>query len=188
MPPRDRTFNITAKAFSGTYSQANDVKKEELFTYLSGLLQPKYLLVAEEAHKDGGTHFHIAFGFDVRRNYGNPRFIDYAGYHPSIEATRNPKEWCRYITKCDPDPMSLGEWPKYKRTWADCLAAETKPAFLSSVREVAPRDFILANDRVQAYALRHYKADTTYIPGTEHFLLPEEILMWQNFNFCQGVR
>jgi len=172
-------FRIQAKNFSLTYSQANNITKEELFNCLKTFL-PEHLIVAQEEHQDGGRHFHVSISFSTRKNITNSRFFDCNGAHANIQATRCLRDWLAYLKKEDAEPMEFGEPSLKKRGWSDALGAESKEDFFDILKEVAPRDWVLQQDRIQGFARGKYTKPIEYIPEFNTFTPTANMVRWTN--------
>jgi len=103
--PRGSHFRAHAKNFFVTYSniklQNPDATfgKQELFDFLVAFEGVERLLVAEELHQDGNTHFHCYVGFEKRISFRNPDKFDFDGCHPNIQAARSVHRVVAYCTK-----------------------------------------------------------------------------------------
>lgn len=178
-------FSIKAKNFSITYPRSETLTHELIHNELNKH-HPKYLVSSKESHEDGGTHYHIAIGFNDRKNFTGERCFDISGCHPNIQATRNPREWISYIKK-DGDFRESGDIPGSKRKWSDALSATTKEEFFNVIKEVAPRDFILQNDKLLDYASRNYEKQPEFENETRNFQIPQELSSWIETYFTNNV-
>jgi len=92
-------FRIQGKKLFLTYSQCAGNKKD-----LLGFLDDKLggiddYIVAEEKHKDGGTHFHVFLGLSKKCNVTNSRYFDWCGYHPNVSKCKDEYRVMRYCKK-----------------------------------------------------------------------------------------
>lgn len=116
-------FRIQGKNLFLTYPQCT-LDKEFLYTYLKdfqvGTEKPEKIVVAQEQHEDGNTHFHCFLGFLGRRDITNERLFDIQEFHPNIQKVRSLKKCLEYIIK---DKNYLANFRVTKPTVAE-LAAE----------------------------------------------------------------
>lgn len=94
------TFRLRGKNFFLTYPNLpEDVI--DVHGILASLweLQPDYLIVARELHKDGTPHYHALFGSLSMRNINNARYFDIGEHHGNYVGARNAQHVCNYITK-----------------------------------------------------------------------------------------
>lgn len=93
-------FRIQAKHISLTYPRA-DFSLEDGLTFLrnrpSGSRQVIAVSICSETHADGSLHRHAYVRYSARVNISNPRFFDFAGCHPNVQATANVDAWLNYI-------------------------------------------------------------------------------------------
>jgi len=181
-----RTPRTNGQRFFLTYSQAENAAIDELADFLHSLA-PGWLEIVQEAHEDGGIHYHVVLCYDER--FQRPLDVfDHAGYHPNIlpikNATTDLNNRRHYIRKgaerseadchtikdhkrraCDYtiEPDTRGDVPEYLPTagrlnWGGILdAATTADDFFALVRLNQPKDWVLRNDQVVKYAATHYK-------------------------------
>lgn len=108
------TFRFQAIRAFLTYAQANDVNKADLYEYLQGFtygegvdqVTVEKVCVGQEQHEDGGQHFHCFIEFSRKIHARDPRFLDYRGFHPNIQAVRSVPRVIKYITKEDEHPLA----------------------------------------------------------------------------------
>lgn len=86
------------KVFFLTYSQANDVSKDDIKAVILPF-RPIKLCIGEELHQDGGTHFHVLFAFKNPYNLRDMSLWDVKGIHPNIQAARMWKNALEYCIK-----------------------------------------------------------------------------------------
>lgn len=170
MPP----FRFDNKKVFLTYSQCPNLTHDELFNFLSvvGNGQPKYLIVARELHGDGGQHFHAVIDFGKRFRSRDVRVFDRGGYHPNISAISTQREYANKVTytKKDGDFRELGTFEEAEsrghkqQHWIDLIdGSENRDDFMAKAKAVAPRDFVLQNDKFEAFAAKYYNNVATYV-------------------------
>ncbi|QCX35057.1 replication-associated protein [Blackfly DNA virus 19] len=172
-------FRLSAKNISLTYAQVVTFTKEELFEHLLSL-DPAFLIVSQETHKDGGLHFHCLFTGTRKLEIKNPRYFDFRGAHPNTQGTRNKRAWLEYLKKEDGQPLQFGTDSTEKRSWADTLGAETREEFLDMVKSVSPRDWILQNDRITSFADKIYSRKEDYKPLWTQFHITSRMQLWES--------
>lgn len=101
------TFRFQARHAALTYPQAT-CTKDALFSFLTSITGVVKALVAEETHADGGIHYHCYLGFRAspRICIRDPNHFDFQLNHPNIQAVRNVKDWIKYCTKEDLNPLA----------------------------------------------------------------------------------
>jgi len=102
------TFRLQAKHVLLTFSQCT-LTKDQLFDHFSSFRELDHILVAQELHQDGNTHFHCYVSFHSKPNIRNERHFDFNGFHPNI-AIRPKKRAIEYATKEDKEPKANFEW------------------------------------------------------------------------------
>lgn len=172
------TFRLQGKHFGLTYSQAS-CEKQELFQHLL-TLGAEATAVAQETHQDGNLHFHCALSFKTRKNIKRANYFDFSDNHPNIQVLRSLSAWIAYINKEDNDVLVDGIFPSQKRTWSEALSADTEETFHDLVKEISPRDYIIFNDRIQAFAkVRYEKPAVPYSSEFTDFTnVPTELTEW----------
>lgn len=181
MPPR---FQINSRYLLVTYSQADVIEHQELLDFLKTKYSDAFICVGRERHEDGGLHYHAFIGAEVPIRIGGARVLDLNNVHPNITSCRRPKEGLAYARK-EGETMEWGNEPTFDAgiKWKDILASTTSTqAFMEAVREHYPRDFVLANERIQAYADKHLGRTPSlqYTPRYEigSYTLPDSIQDW----------
>ncbi|WKZ08266.1 replication associated protein A [Urochloa decumbens associated virus] len=84
-----------------TYPRCN-LDPETVGLMLWSLLTPygvSYVHVSREHHKDGTPHLHALTQARRRVHTTNHRFFDLEGFHPNVQAVRNPKAVLSYVSK-----------------------------------------------------------------------------------------
>lgn len=100
------SVRIQSKRLFLTYSQCT-LSKQTLYDHLLLLSYPiEKLLVAEETHEDGGTHFHAIVIFKSKPNIRNASYFDVRDFHPKWEILRSLADAIKYTTKEDATPLS----------------------------------------------------------------------------------
>lgn len=182
------SFRVNAKNFFLTYPQCSQ-SKEYLLEFLLGLEpSPIYALVSAELHEDGSPHLHSFISYQKKRDIRSQTYFDLAGNHPNIQAARDAANTIRYIKK-DGDFIESGIPPiTTKRSWSECLTAETKEQFFDLVKQISPRDFVLQHDKLSAYANHKYARSDTYSPEfpTSSFCVPTNLQHWFDTEFKGG--
>lgn len=170
-------FHLRAKKIILTYSQIDHASTPiflvpghahyEFLQRLNG--PPRVYRLARESHQDGGTHFHCYTEWEKPISTRNQRILDYGGYHPNIEVVRRtPHKAWDYVGKDDDIIYEHGSPQRESGTkstgrdqlWGDALNQPDKASFLTTLREVAPRDFVLYNETLERFADRHYRPET----------------------------
>jgi len=113
---------MQSKHISLTYSnmeqQDTRFTKEELFEHLKAIPNVDYVLVSQEAHQDGNTHYHSYVRFSKKPDIRSSRFFDFHGCHPNIQATKKVQAWKTYVKK-DGDWL---EHPAHQTIFDACKA------------------------------------------------------------------
>lgn len=199
---------LNALRFFVTYAQVNDWEVSEftIGAFFQGLPHFDWCEVAKESHADGGTHYHVVVVFKQRFQRPYSAF-DYEGYHPNILTIRNggtdlynrrhylrkgevephtpqhhAEAACTYIYI----PHSVGTPPPYtepskRLDWGDILdSAASAEHFLRLVRDNQPKEYVLRNDAIKAFAQAHYSAAQNYTSPylAESFVTPPELDEW----------
>lgn len=118
--------------------------------------------------------------------------FDYFGTHGNIKSVRRtPNKVFDYVGKDGDIRLDHGEPPTETRSrdgndsnkWHDIISCSDKESFLSAVREQAPRDWLLSNQRILEYANLYYPEEkpeyTTPNITVERERYPE-ISEWEN--------
>lgn len=125
-----KQFRLRGKKFFLTYSQLNIIELEQakdliLEQLIDKLPKINQYIVAEEKHKDGGTHFHVYLEFNQRAEIFGQNYLDleFDGikYHGNYVTVKKKDECMRYVAKvgnfiADPEiPFLDGElYTNYK--------------------------------------------------------------------------
>lgn len=111
-------FRFNALNGALTYPQVGDVSKQLVYdtliskTHGSGtsIITVDKLLVGQEEHEDGGIHFHVYIRFSKKPDIRSSDFFDVAEQHPNIQGCRSVKDWVKYCTKEDKEPLANYSW------------------------------------------------------------------------------
>lgn|SRR6266566_3415382 len=157
---REKRFDWNAIQIFATYSQAPDLTREIIRDWYLKEGAVEYV-VGQEAHEDGGKHFHVYAKFEKKKRTRNPRYFDINGYHPNVSAPRSVKACFEYCTKDDENPLSNfvpGEKKKDANTrWGEILdGAADRKAFFELVRKEFPKDYVLNHEKLEYFVTKHY--------------------------------
>lgn len=121
--------------------------------------------LGRERHADGGVHYHVYLSFDKIVSVNSATAFDYFGAHGNIKSIRRtPHKVFDYVGKDGDIRLEHGE-PPAKTTaregndqnkWHDIISSDDKESFLQRVRDEAPRDWLLSNQRILEYANLYY--------------------------------
>lgn len=167
-------FQFDVRRLLLTYSQSGDTTKDELFEFLQrDTFEPRYLVVSRELHLDGNPHLHAVIDFGERRfRSRDQRVFDINGLHPNWKAPRSDKQWHNQVNyvKKHGDYVEVGEYeepeePRHKQQrWIDLIdGSESRDDFMAKAKTVAPRDFVLQNDKFEAFAEKYYNRQPIYV-------------------------
>lgn len=95
------SFRLNANKIFLTYPQCT-IEKETLFYYLKDFFSSfnvQNVIVASELHKDGFPHLHAYVHLGRRWDCKNANALDYQGFHPNMQAAKNPTKVMNYVTK-----------------------------------------------------------------------------------------
>nr|AIY33409.1 RepA [Maize streak virus] len=73
---------------------------------LLGHWNPKYIICAREAHRDGNMHLHALVQTEKPVRTTDPRFFDIKGFHPNIQSAKSVNKVREYILK---EPLAVFE-------------------------------------------------------------------------------
>nr|UOF78304.1 rep protein [Cressdnaviricota sp.] len=94
------TFRLQGKHLALTYPRA-DFNIDDGLTFLrnltTGSRSVKSVIVCSETHEDGSYHRHAYVRFSAKVNISNPRFFDFANFHPNVQACQNVAAWKNYV-------------------------------------------------------------------------------------------
>lgn len=189
-------FRLSGKTYLLTYSQVDDgtctaflQPTTSHFDHVASTFgTPNVYRLGREQHQDGGTHFHVFLSFGKRIQSRNERIFDFGGSHPNIKAIpRTPEKAFDYAGKDGDILHEHGERPGKPgalssgrdSVWADALSSEHKEDFLTTLRDRAPRDYVLYFDAIERFADRHYAtAPPDYHSPSHTAVLPDAIHDW----------
>lgn len=145
-------WRIQAKNLFLTYPQC-DLGHELLLQALRTILGPgPSIRLARELHEDGRPHYHAFIQCKEKFSTRNERFFDYGGFHPNVQAARDPKYVFDYVSKSG-DFLDSGEFTfDTNKTWAEAVCLTTAEDFKAYIKQSFPRDYVLFNERIEAYA------------------------------------
>lgn len=167
-------FQFDVRRLFFTYSQSGETTKDELLQFLNGeRFGPKFVLVARELHDDGQPHLHAVVDFGERRfRSRDERIFDINGLHPNWKAPRSDRQWHNQVNYCKKhgDFVEVGEYEEpeerghKQQRWIDLIdGSENRDDFMAKAKTVAPRDFVLQNDKFEAFAAKYYNNVATYV-------------------------
>jgi hypothetical protein len=111
-------FRLQAMRVFLTYK--GHVDKTNFVEWIRSKRKVKWIRIAHESgdEKNPYLHSHVLVEFDERKNWKNPRCLDYSNdgqiVHPNIEVIRSKKHWentKNYLAKEDPDNADLKKAP-----------------------------------------------------------------------------
>lgn len=158
------TGRVAAKCLLLTWSQAPALTKAAIEAHLRTLGELDSLAVGQEAHADGGVHFHACVIYRKKIDR-RPTAFALLGYHPNVRVAnskRGPLDKCmmnywKYVQKEDLHPLIIGLGPQPpKRTrnevFAEALeiaASTSVEAALEALARSSPSDVALKGDALQ---------------------------------------
>nr|WIW72185.1 MAG: replicase protein [Cressdnaviricota sp.] len=194
-----RRFQVRARNLIITFPQVPEHLQHEfdagtpfLERVTANFGNPLCCRLGRERHSDGGIHYHIYLGFDKIVTVNSATAFDYFGAHGNIKSIRRtPHKVFDYVGKDGDIRLEHGEPPADARScdgdnsnkWADIISCDTKESFLSAVRQQAPRDWLLSNQRIIEYANFYYpdeKPEYEAPPITVERERYPEISEWEN--------
>lgn len=148
---------------------------------ITAVFNPIFVRVGHEFHEDGGDHLHVFAQFSTKLTTRNNRFFDIDGYHPNVQAARQPADCMDYCGK-DGDFIDWGEFtraPVNGNVWAELIEQETKEEFWNMAKLQA-RDYILNHERLEYYCEKYYGPKMApYVSNAELlFDIPDEMDDW----------
>lgn len=187
---------FNAQRFFLTYSAVADesITSALIANYLHLVInEPSgWIEVNRELHADGTPHYHAVVTSPVRFR-GQLNAFDFRGYHPNVRAIKNGKHdlgRCRdYIRKDGIDNLeSRGPYPDYvphaeeveRHTWGELLASANSGEFLRNCADWFPKEYILRQHDILAFAQQHYNAPSDYIPDypRDTYIVPPAADQW----------
>lgn len=172
------TGRVQAKCFLLTWSQAPQLSKETIKSHLETLGDLESLAVGQEAHADGGIHFHACTIFREKIRL-SPKAFALLGAHPNVRTAngkRGPLDKCmvnywNYVQKEDTNPLLMGPGPQAaKRTRneiylqaAEIAATTSVDAALDYVRLNAAADYVTKLDSISRSLTSHRNKKTRHL-------------------------
>lgn len=195
------SFRCDARAHFITYPQCNlpfeDFKQHWQANWLT---KPyNYVVIAEEKHQDGNSHYHVVVQWKARVNVQRNTFFDILQFHPNIQPVKDLQASVNYCKKDGNfwEDGTLVSTDNRKRKRADdqddvyrqaMEECKDKESFLLAIQAGAPRDFVLNHDKIVAAAEALFKEEDTitpYVPAhpRESFTkVPQELDDWVRCN------
>lgn len=191
-----------------TYAQVNDANFNcDTFADALQLLQPSWLEIVQEHHQDDGIHYHAVIVFSSRRQQ-TMAYFDVGGYHPNIRSIKNggrdlyyrrhylrkgdlpahdtahKDHDCEYTTEV----TARGAVPPYSTVdtaerddWGSIVEQSVnRHEFLERIKQSYPKDFVLKNDNIEAFASKYYSQPEEYVPKypRETYTVPAVVDEW----------
>ncbi len=102
--PKKQKFRLQAKRLFLTYPQC-PVDATLAMILIRELEEPKIMIVASEAHKDGTPHLHVYIEYERKKDITSPTYYDLQmlekTYHGNYQAARKHKDvmkvWCAIL-------------------------------------------------------------------------------------------
>jgi len=163
-------FQLNAKNVGLTYSQCT-VSKEDMLAHLRTLFPDAAIRVGHELHENGGHHLHVYIQSPVPIRTRDCRFFDYSGFHPKVESVRSTRSWYDYCGK-ENDVAEHGEFvlSKTKKDWSDVFTAVTPQEAMELIKDISPRDYVLAHERCEYYVRKAFEQRIEeYVPRFDNF-------------------
>jgi len=185
------TGRVQAKCLLLTWSQAPQLSKEIIQAHLETIGDLLSLAVGQEAHQDGGTHYHACVIYQKKIDK-RPSAFAILGSHPNVR-TANRKigslaqsmmNMWNYVMKEDPNPLIVGPPPTLKRSRNEVYLEATEiatqvsvDAALDFVRLNAPADYVQKLDSINRNLVSHRNKKTRHLvparPLSEFVHAPE---------------
>lgn len=192
-------FRCRARNLIVTFPQVNENAQRQFDAgtpFLERVQQdfgnPVCLRLGRERHEDGGIHYHVYIGFDKIVSINSATAFDYFGAHGNIKSIRRtPHKVFDYVGKDGDIRLEHGEPPTTpssregadQNKWHDIISCDDKESFLSAVRDKAPRDWLLSNQRILEYANLYYPEEKPPYTSPSYTVARErypEISEWEN--------
>lgn len=178
-----RRGRLAAKSFFLTFSQSS-LEKSFLFNFLKSLEHVSYVLLSQEAHQDGGVHYHCLLYFSKQLDI-LPTHFDCSSEHPNVRTVgQRVDDWKRvdqYVRKDDSDPLEWGQ-PRHRgNRWAPLLSASSYEAAMELVRSEFTREYFCSYHSVTAAvaAMFPVRPAIAYEPRFSNFpRLPSVLSEW----------
>jgi len=91
-------FQINSSKLCLTYPQC-PIDKNTFLSWAKEQWHPVFICVAEETHKDGSSHIHIALSVEQPIRTRDPRHFDFESYHCNVQSARRFRDWVKYVKK-----------------------------------------------------------------------------------------
>lgn len=156
-----------------TYSQCNELTKQDILYTLEERLPPFNYAIGVEAHADGNQHIHALLKaktgkFDTK----DPTYFDIAYsevlvFHPNIQPVKRGKMHFdrahEYVEKEDRDPLCVFQ---HQMTWAEIIETSScTEEYLDLIKKNYPRDWAKDLQRYEYSAKKLFPAnDANTIP------------------------
>lgn len=101
----EKKFRISSKSILCTYPQVPEAwSHESVKASLEGIWikkawSNKHFIIAQEEHKDGGIHYHVAMSFHKKVDIKNANDLDIMGRHGNYQGIKEWPNTVRYCTK-----------------------------------------------------------------------------------------
>lgn len=166
-------FRLNCKHVLLTYSQCtaadgvfSSPDRPHYGSICSSFGTPDVYRLSREQHADGEYHYHAYISWSEPIHTRDQSAFDFGGAHPNIQRVgRTPRLAWEYVGKngdilfeCgDPSAGSGTVGSGRDGIWRDALSRGDQAAFLQTVRELAPRDYVLYNEAITRFADRYYR-------------------------------
>lgn len=157
------TFRLCCSAVLLTYSQCQELTKQDVLYTLTDRLPPFDYSIGEESHSDGGRHIHALLKFTRKFDTRDETIFDVSYsevlcFHPNIKSVKRGQAHfdraLEYTQKEDYDPLSS---IPLKMSWGEILErSSTKEEYLDNIRKNYPRDYQLNLQRFEYVAAKHF--------------------------------
>lgn len=216
-PGLDRNnFRLNSATLFLTYPQCSLPKEtavEKLLAFCQQMkVNPTKYVVAQEQHKDGTPHLHIAIWLSAKLNLKSPRSLDaITGKHGHYRGIKFPTRCLKYCLKEDKSPLIFGFDPRYlERLTETASSSGTKKTTLYATACTTggkrPHDILLQDPgfyllhgkklkeihtdyaMLQRYATLKpfYGISYTPVPSTAVHFPTKAICEWVNANLFQS--
>jgi len=184
-------FRIAASTVLLTYSQSNELTKEDILHTLEERLPPFNYAIGYELHNDGGNHVHALLKAKVGKfDTKDPTIFDVntgeEQFHPNIQPVKRGKAHFdrahEYVEKEDLDHYCT--FP-HRLTWSEILEhSSCYEEYIDLVKKNYPRDWALNLQRLEYGARKLFPTDDpdtipeSYVVDYEH----DDIQVEPNFS------
>lgn len=201
-PPTN--FRLHAKNIFLTYPKCN-LEISEAMKQIQNIQcssNKKFIRISQETHEDGSPHLHALIQFEGKLQLYNNRLFDLTHpntssiFHPNIQGAKSSSDVKKYIEK-EGTYLDWGEFQIDGRSargglqsaneaYAQALNSETHQKAMETIKELAPRDFVLQFHNIQNNLNRIFqKPKEVYVPKFHfsQFILTDEISLWFSKTF-----